>query len=337
MSISRVIEIRGQHNKFIDALKGYAILFVLINHTLPLYIKQLILFDLWGGQAVPLFLLIQVFHSYKYGLDKIKPINWKKVFFKLISPFILAESIIVLAISITEQIPLLTCVERCVRSWGLGPGEYYIWEYFQFMLLLPIMACLYRKLSVRYSGLITIAACIFLELLSSCMYILEHTYKFLFFRYFFLIYLGYCWALNNIVLDKKYIMLSCLSIVCIIVFDYTNLDLSPLFYESLRSSFHWICYFYSASLFIFLIKFIHNKLSASLRKIIELAGQNSWIIFCAQMSVYYLLSPASFKFTNSVPLQGVLYFIIAPMISILAAVIYCNTFLMIHNKYCNIR
>lgn len=49
MMIDRTIDLHGTHNRFLDALKGYAILFVLLNHSMPLFLKSLIAFDLWGG------------------------------------------------------------------------------------------------------------------------------------------------------------------------------------------------------------------------------------------------------------------------------------------------
>ncbi len=47
-------------------MKGIAILMVLVTHGAGEFNEQL-LYPLWIDQAVPLFLLIQVFHAYKKG------------------------------------------------------------------------------------------------------------------------------------------------------------------------------------------------------------------------------------------------------------------------------
>ena len=59
---------RSGYDSFIDFLKGICILLVLLDHSLSL-IKEYSLFAIWGRPAVPIFLLIQVFHAYKRGVD----------------------------------------------------------------------------------------------------------------------------------------------------------------------------------------------------------------------------------------------------------------------------
>lgn len=271
--------------------------------------------------AVPLFLLIQVFHCYKNGLNEIKHIRWKKVLLNLVCPYLIAEGLIISIMSFTEQIPLTLCFTSCLKNWGFGPGEYYIWEYFQFLLLCPIVGLLYKKLTVRMACCISIAISIALELLINFVPITEHAYKYLFFRYYFLIYLGYQWSLNNVVLNRKIILLSCISIISIIVFDYTDINLSPFFYDSSWKCFHWISYFYTASVLIFMIHFVHRRISIYLQRIIEQFGQDSWSIFCVQIVVYCFLSPDSFSFINSITLRGAIYFFCGIIFSIVPVMI----------------
>lgn len=223
--------------------------------------------------------------------------------------------------SFTEQIPLTLCFTSCLKNWGFGPGEYYIWEYFQFLLLCPIVGLLYKKLTVRMACCISIAISIALELLINFVPITEHAYKYLFFRYYFLIYLGYQWSLNNVVLNRKIILLSCISIISIIVFDYTDINLSPFFYDSSWKCFHWISYFYTASVLIFMIHFVHRRISIYLQRIIEQFGQDSWSIFCVQIVVYCFLSPDSFSFINSITLRGAIYFFCGIIFSIVPVMI----------------
>lgn len=320
---SLTIDLHGSRNRFLDALKGYAILFVLINHGTPLYLKQWALFDLWGGMAVPLFLVIQVFNYLKMGGGNLRQIKWKRILRKLVCPFVVAEALIVIIKSFADQIPLTVCAAACITKGGFGPGEYYIWQYFQFLFLCPIVwLLLYRKFSKKVSCLIAILVSIGFELLASILSIPEHTYKFLFFRYFFLTYIGFLWAMNDVVLNRMSLFLSCISITAIMVFDYSTIDLSPFFYASSWKCFHWISYFYVASLLVFVIHFIHKRLGKSIQAIVEEIGRNSWIIFCTQIVVYYFLSPASFSFfIDSATLRGAMYFFSGITVSIVPVLI----------------
>ena len=60
------------HDLSLDFVKGVCILLVVINHCIDHSFSQKVLFWLWGYPAVPLFLLIQVFHSYKKDFDGIR-------------------------------------------------------------------------------------------------------------------------------------------------------------------------------------------------------------------------------------------------------------------------
>jgi len=51
------------YDPFIDFIKAYAILCVLIGHTLPF--TDYWGYGLWAGMQVPLFVLVQVFHGFK--------------------------------------------------------------------------------------------------------------------------------------------------------------------------------------------------------------------------------------------------------------------------------
>lgn len=55
---------RNGYDEFLDYLKGISIIMVLINHGAQ-SIVDIALFPIWIYEAVPMFLLIQVFHAYK--------------------------------------------------------------------------------------------------------------------------------------------------------------------------------------------------------------------------------------------------------------------------------
>ena len=316
MSPSTTINLKGNHNPFIDALKGFAILFVCINHSIPCYIKQPILFDLWGGAAVPIFLLIQVFHYYKHGLSDLPRIRLQKMIKKLVAPYVVAEVAIILIMWLSGE-NIFGCIKQCIRQFGYGTGEYYIWIYFQFVLLLPACAYIFRKLSNKASCMVIIGLCILLETLCSVSDINERVYKFLFFRYLFLIWLGFQWSKESIIITRRTVLLSIASMVAIMVFDYSSLNFEPIFYHSSWTCFHWISYFYVAWLFPYFLYGLYVRLGDSLKRIVQTLGKYSWDIFCTQMVVYSFLRPSMFTLTENASIQGILYIVTGIMLSIL--------------------
>ena len=60
------------------------------------------------------------------------------------------------------------------------------------------------------------------ELVCIYIHIPEMLYRLLFFRYFFLIYLGYMWVEKGILLDNIRLLLSVVSIAFILMFAYTS-------------------------------------------------------------------------------------------------------------------
>ena len=154
------------YDPFIDFIKGVSILFVVLTHCLPY--QDYILFSFWGAQAVPLFLLIQVFHNYKKQLDKNQhPYNFNKLWKRILRPFIL-----LLALQIVLQAflsgDLLDTIKNAIISGGIGPGSYYVLIYIQFFLLLPVLHPLLRDSSAfKYIILLFTSLSIIIELILS--------------------------------------------------------------------------------------------------------------------------------------------------------------------------
>ena len=61
------------HEPFLDFLKAYAIICVLIGHTFPLLNQSG--YPFWAGLQVPIFVLIQAFHVLKNKSSKNKQQN----------------------------------------------------------------------------------------------------------------------------------------------------------------------------------------------------------------------------------------------------------------------
>lgn len=87
------------YDSFIDFLKAYSIICVVIAHILPSEFYKYILFQVWGDMQVPMFVLIQVFHAYK---KEVRPkINWSSLLKRIFLPFIAVQAIIVVFKTLT--------------------------------------------------------------------------------------------------------------------------------------------------------------------------------------------------------------------------------------------
>lgn len=77
------------YDGFIDFIKAYAILCVLFGHTFSPILDK-VAYGVWAGMQVPLFILVQSFHSYKK--DK-AIVNIVKILTRVVLPFVVFEAI----------------------------------------------------------------------------------------------------------------------------------------------------------------------------------------------------------------------------------------------------
>lgn len=262
---------------------------VLICHGLG-SLNETLLYPLWIDQAVPLFLLIQVFHAYKKDVVAYPKAN--KLWHRIIKPFVAVQLVFVVSIlakSYLKDADSVLQLEDMLVGGGCGPGSYYIWIYLQIAILCPWLARIVRK---RYALGVFAGVSILLEVFCSWVEIPEALYRLLFFRYFFLIYLGYQWVKNGIVLDNHNLVLSLVSIVCILLLFFTKMyhpDVSfePFVFDTNWTIFHWFCYFLPWSLLSYLICRFYNVTSSwKLNKLIILCGKRSYEIFLFQMLIF---------------------------------------------------
>ena len=101
---------------------------------------------------MPLFLLIQVFHAYKHGVDEaVKMPNLVKLFNRIFKPFLLLLLFEVFLLVVVLQRDPLQVMKTVIIGGGIGPG-YYVWIYIQFALLLPIIALIIKLLNKVVGG-----------------------------------------------------------------------------------------------------------------------------------------------------------------------------------------
>lgn len=111
------------YDPLIDYIKGLCILFVIWTHCISRDELGYILFPYWGDTAVPIFLIIQVFHYYKKG-DSIRTPNVGRLWKRIIQPYI-----IMIAVMFITQFFMYYDMTGGTFSptlyWGKrGPGSY---------------------------------------------------------------------------------------------------------------------------------------------------------------------------------------------------------------------
>lgn len=307
---------------FIDFLKGVSIVLVILSHTLP---HDLTYFPIWGGsKAVPIFLVIQIFHAYKKGNPRIP--SFSKMLSRVIWPFLLFQSIILLVLlcrSIDSFSEIIRIIKSTIAGGGNGPGSYYIYIYIQFALLLPfIYACLnrYKTRTIFYSCLII---SILLEVLAACVDLPDFIYRLLAIRYSFLIYFGFLWVREGIVIGKKEILLGIIGFLSVLYFTYFYESLEPIFFDTKWKTDRWICFLYVMYIFVPLLFLLWRNLNERIIKAIQFLGKCSFEIFLMQMfmCVFFKLEMIN-SYVNNEIISLVLYVLIVMLTSIIGGVFY---------------
>lgn len=277
------------YDPFIDFIKAYAILCVLIGHTIPF--ADYWGYGLWAGMQVPLFILIQVFHGFKKDTPNI---SFKKIFLRVVLPYFLIQSIALIYILSSDSLTL----NSYLFSGGAGPGSYYPWIYIQIALLLPfIKNWLDKYQEDKTKILITfLVICESFEILFSAIDLPDRIYRLLAVRYFFLFYLAWIWVKDGIVINKYTTTLSILSFIAIIYFEYFSIDDEIFFYKTAWKFHRWPCYYFVAIWGVYLLRMLYDFIRSNqlIMKIVRLLAKCSYEIFLVQMLVLCVYPPESF-------------------------------------------
>lgn len=296
------------YEPFWDFLKGYSIICVILHHCLQPEIKNYLLFCLWGETAVPLFIILQVYHYYrKPDIPQFDRQYCFKVWNRVLKPFFITE-IFLIPIYIFykcvffDEIECIDVLKLVIVKGGLGWGAYYPWIYLQIAFILLIVSFFLSKLSSKYYLLFFIVVSELFEVFCSIFDISDTVYRLLFTRYFFLIWGGYRLAKYGIKMNKVNFILSLLSILFILIFKYFKFNVYPFFYTKPVEweIAHWICYFYVLNLLMYLLYRFYcwiRQFENVLHLILEV-GKKSYFIFLLQMSYFCFLSPYDVYFSN---------------------------------------
>lgn len=314
---------REGYDPFIDFIKAYAIICVLLGHTI-LGIDYAG-YGLWAGMQVPLFILVQSFHYYKKNDPKL---NITKLFQRIILPFLVFGVISVSALVLSgRDTDFKALLLRGLRNGGgYGLGSYYPILYIQIALLLPIFGILFKKLSKKTLFWVFMFISEGLEILCSLTHPPVWLYRILAVRYVFLIYLGWLWVKDGIKLDWEMVILSILSMISIIYFEYVSpyfsINNEPLFFNTAWRYHRWPCYYYVSNGLVFILYAIWQELRRNnkIDSCIKTLAKSSYEIFLVQMTIIYLFKPEHVPFVNSFYLQYAIRFVLLWFISIFGGI-----------------
>ncbi len=287
------------NDRFIDFLKGFAIVSVVLLHNLGhTVLNRYGAFCLWIGQAVPPFILIQSVNTYRSYIDTNEIGVWeyfrirsKKIFIRVFKPFLFLQFFIAVLYLLLQKGDFSALTKEFIRGAGFGPGAYYPWVYLQIFLFLPFVIWIYKKSGPIKAFLIVGGAAIILEWLCQSFDITENTYRVFAVRYIFMTTCGIFVMEKGFHPNKAMLNLSFIGLVFILLDSSTAISFYPIAYKSLGfPGQHWIAYFYTSFWLLFLLKKIHNRLHSSLcSRMIEYFGKNSYSIFLIQMLVFWLM------------------------------------------------
>jgi len=312
----------------IDYIKGLCILFVIWTHCMNRGELSSILFPYWGDTAVPIFIIIQVFHYYKKGVGVRLP-SLPKLWKRILRPYI-----VMVALMFIAQFIMYYNVTNGTFSPSLywekrGPGSYYIFIYLEMAFVIPLFAPLFRKLSTKWLLIIFLILSQLVETACCLTHCPDSIYRVIFPRYLFLIFIGYLLAVKGLELNILTITAGIFGMIFIYLFAYLRYDMEPVFCTSLVlwPLCHWICYFYIAYIFLVLLKYAYTKLIKCiyLMSFIREIGKSSYEIYIFQILYFATISTYVVKALSPLdcyPLQRIIYITISTTVCLLPASIH---------------
>lgn len=327
--MKRITFNKSKYDPQIDYIKGLCILFVVWTHCMNRDELSTILFPYWGDTAVPIFIIIQVFHYYKKGVSVRVP-NIYKLWKRILQPYLIMVALMFIAqffmyYDMTDGTfsPTLYWEKR-------GPGSYYIFIYLEMAFVIPLFAPLFRKLSTKRLLVIFLILSQLIEFITCATHCPDGIYRIIFFRYTFLILIGYLLATKGLELNVITILSGVISIFLIYLFCYKGSNMEPFFCTSLVlwPLCHWVCYIYIAYFFLAFLKYTYKKLSVSIYNNIivcfKYIGKYSYEIYLFQIFYYATISMYVNKTLSTLDCylaQRTLYIAISTIICLLPAYI----------------
>lgn len=269
----------------LDFLKGFAILWVVLEHALPTSIAKGFTM-VFPFKAVPVFFSITLYLMFRkfsgkqeYFRDWYQWERFWQMFKKVFIPFFLVLLIQVLI--------LLNKQERVISviyAGGYGPGAYYPWVYLQMWFLAPVLFWIVDR--KKWCGvLLLLVICVALNVILSYVCIVPAgLYRLLAIRYFFLAAIAYIWLHHEDY--NKFVLLSLGFVSLLYLWYFRSADLTPVVYNAPGWTIHnYPGYFFTLVMIVFLLAFAKENKDLKVMKFFKWCGENSWYIFLAQMFI----------------------------------------------------
>ncbi|MBR5391677.1 MAG: hypothetical protein IK148_02300 [Prevotella sp.] len=271
------------YEPFIDFFKGIAIIFVVYSHCATPDIRHASGFYFWAAAPTALFMLIHVFHSFRVS-DHVKKPNVIKLFKRVFKPFLITQAIIFIGYYLFTG----NLLWRPFLHGGIGMGAYFPWVYVQFIFFCYLMAPVVAKWGQKNGWILLLIFMILAQCaeLFCCLVNMNTTlYKLLFFRYIFLVYIGYSIVRRGVYLNWTRGVLATLGLLFIIVFQYSDWNLEPLFYNRAWKAYHWPSYLFYGFVLIpcYYMLFITTNKNMTISSFFRKCGVYSYDIFLFQM------------------------------------------------------
>lgn len=313
--MKQVTFVKAGYDPFIDFLKAYAIICVLIGHTIPHTDAWGYFF--WAGMQVPLFILIQTFHFYK----KDSKLNVGKLLKRILIPFVVVGCFTFFMNLVFGKSNANALAIRWIRNGGgAGPGSYYPLVYIQIALLLVCFKTLFLRYSKQTLLLVFLAISEACEITCSFLNVPEPLYRLMAIRYMFLLYLGWLWVKDGVKVNRQIIVLCILSFLTIVYFQYFSKTINnePWFFNTVWRTHRWPCYFYVSHGLVLILYYIWKEIQEYewICNVVKKLASASYEIFLVQMAVIALFKTDALPIVENTYIKFAIWLVIVWSISI---------------------
>lgn len=286
----------------IDILKGIAILFVIIAHSLPSRILGKILYLFYLEQAVPVFVIIMGINLF-FSLQKNKSLKFRDIYTKLYFKKRAARILIPFSIVFVAALIVGLVMKQTQFSWLMilgklpfhGPGNYYLSFVIQFTFLAPLIYILFGKKPVLTLAIGFLVGLIFeisaphISFLNNGSYL----YSSSFFRYMPGVLMGFWLASNSFRLKKMYMALIPLPLVLYYIFLVDTSSFHIPFFLPDWGSQNLLTVIYPAFLIMIGVKMFAHVKKNNIISLISFLGRSSYHIFLVQIIYFGLIRQTS--------------------------------------------
>lgn len=307
----------SKQNQSVNALKGIAILFVIITHfdNYSDGTSLKLLFPFYISMAVPIFMALSGYVNTCSFLARGYSIrNYWSI--KLLGKRIIRYTMPYLIYFIIERFihyfqagtgaSLKILLFQFIKG-GVGKGSYYYPVMIQFIFLFPLIYHVTKKW--KWKG---VALCFFINLaFEAAQTILglgDEIYRLLFFRYIFVVSLGCIAGIEKMKPKAAWFGILFVGFLYILLIRYLNV--SPIVTKKWSGTSMWACMF-AAPIVLFIS--VRNSFKC---KLLEYIGKASYHIMYAQMFYYLLLAPFVYGLLSNTILQLILGIIICVSLGI---------------------